>query len=133
MLVDDGPFLDRTERNALVDAVRIECAAADKETEFLVVCGGWKFGLVDRQRQVPRVGDLFIADRSKRSSTQRSRKRHRKRFAFHDDLGKRPDRRQVTLVVGYCPKRVCADGSGLHQYVGTLTRRHEQTLEMTDL
>ena len=37
------------------------CAAADKETEFLIVCGGWKFGLVDRQRQVPRVGDLFIA------------------------------------------------------------------------
>jgi hypothetical protein len=42
----------------------------------------------------------------------------RKRFAIHDDLGKRPDRRRVTLVVGYFPKRVCADGSGLHQYVG---------------
>jgi hypothetical protein len=34
MLVDDDPFLDRTERNALVDAIRIESAATDEETEF---------------------------------------------------------------------------------------------------
>ena len=66
MLVDDGPFLDCTERYALVDAMRIESAAADEETEFLVVGGGWKFGLVDRQRQAPPVGDLLIADGSKR-------------------------------------------------------------------
>jgi hypothetical protein len=69
MLVDDGPFLDRTERNALVDAIRIESAAADEETEFLIVGGGWKFGLIDGQRQAPRVGDLLIADGSKWPST----------------------------------------------------------------
>ena len=61
MLVDDGPFLDCTELNALVDAIRIECATADEETEFLVVGGGWKFGL-GRQRQAPRVGDLLLAE-----------------------------------------------------------------------
>src|SRR5258705_380643 len=44
VLVGDGPFLDCTERYALVNAIRIESAAADKETEFLVVGGGWKFG-----------------------------------------------------------------------------------------
>ena len=133
MLVDDGPFLDRTERNALVDAIRVESAAADEEAEFLVVGGGWKFGLLDRQRQSPRFGDLLIADGSKRPRTKRGRERHRKRFTIHEDLGKRSDRRRVTLVVSYRPKSVRADSSGLHQHVGTLARRNEQTFEITDL
>ena len=72
-LVDDGPFLDRTERNALVDAIRVERAAADEEAEFLVVGGRRKFGLVDRQRQAPRVGDLLIADGRERRSRRARR------------------------------------------------------------
>ena len=53
IFVDDGPFLDRTEHNALIDAIRVETAAADDESEFLVIGGGWKFGLLNRQRQAP--------------------------------------------------------------------------------
>jgi hypothetical protein len=49
MLVYNGPFLDRTERDTLVDAIRVESPAADEETEFLIVSGGWKFGLVHRK------------------------------------------------------------------------------------
>src|ERR1700686_3358415 len=48
MLVDDGPFLDRAERDALIDAIRIENLAADQVRELLVIGGGWKFGLLDR-------------------------------------------------------------------------------------
>ena len=89
MLVDDGPFLDRTELNALIDTIRVESPAANEEAEFLVVGGGRKFGLVDRQRQAPRVGDLLIADGGERRFTKRGGERHRKRLAIHDDLGKR--------------------------------------------
>ena len=45
MLVDDEPFLDRAQGNALIDPVGVEVAAADQVGEFLVVGGGRKFGL----------------------------------------------------------------------------------------
>jgi hypothetical protein len=43
MLVDDGPFLDRPERDALVDAIRVETAAADEVSKFLIIAGRRKF------------------------------------------------------------------------------------------
>ena len=76
IFVDDGPFLNRAEHNALIDAIGVEATAADEESKFLVVGGGWKIGLLDRQRQAPRVGDLLIADGSERRSTKRGGERH---------------------------------------------------------
>jgi hypothetical protein len=73
MLVDDGPFLDGPKRNTLIDAIRVETAAADEVSEFLVVGGGWKFRLLDRQRQAARVGDLLVADGSEGGATQYAR------------------------------------------------------------
>src|SRR5258705_3407479 len=37
MLVEDSPFLDRPKRNALVNAIRVETAAADEGGKFLIV------------------------------------------------------------------------------------------------
>src|SRR5271156_1062200 len=101
IFVDDGPFLNCAQHNTLIDAIGVEATAADEESKFLVVGGGRKFGLLDRQRQSPRVGDLLIADGSERRSTKRGGERHRKRLTFDDDSGKRSDGRGVTLVIGY--------------------------------
>ena len=59
VLVDDGPFFDRTKLDALIDAIRVEGPATNEKAELLVVGGSRKFGLVDRQRQAPRVGDFL--------------------------------------------------------------------------
>ena len=40
MLVDDDPLFDGAERNALIDAIRVEAEAADEIGELLVVGGG---------------------------------------------------------------------------------------------
>src|SRR5262245_4865573 len=41
VLVDNGPFLDRAEWNAIVDTVRVESTAADQKGELLVI-GCWR-------------------------------------------------------------------------------------------
>src|SRR5689334_22920335 len=48
MLVDDDPLFNRAERYALIDASRIEAAAADQIGELLIVGGGGKLRLLDR-------------------------------------------------------------------------------------
>src|SRR5258708_33389985 len=44
MLVDDGPFLDRPQRNALVDAIGVETAATEEGSEVLIAASRPTFG-----------------------------------------------------------------------------------------
>ena len=60
--VDDRPFLDGAERNAVVDPVRVVAVAADQVSELLVFGRGRKFGLIDCQNDLVPVGDFLIAD-----------------------------------------------------------------------
>ena len=49
VLVDDDPFLDRAQGNALIDPVGVELPAADQIGEFLVVGGRRKLRLLRRE------------------------------------------------------------------------------------
>ena len=71
MLVDDDPFLDGAERNALIGAGGIEAPAADVVGEFLVVGGGREFRLVDGKRDAALVGNLAVGDGNERRLPQR--------------------------------------------------------------
>ena len=50
MRVDDRPFLDRTELDALIDATGIELLAVDEEAEFLPMAASKVEGRWRRQK-----------------------------------------------------------------------------------